>query len=413
MNASHRSFLAPLSLLLGVCLLACGEEPPVEYRYDAYAGDAFPDRREPVTIPSGGLGIVTNSYSDTLSLLDLGTGQTMLDVPVGRDPVSLDGPHHVAVDPAGGFVYIGLSYPAAATGGPHASHGSSAASGYVQKISLADFRILGQTRVDPNPGEIVASDDGKRVVLSHFDLQRAIQNPGNLDKARATIALVDPAGVLPTGSVDPVRITTCIAPHGMALSHPDGARAYVACYGEDVVAIVDLAERKVLSRVPVDKNLGPSVGDPKVGPYSAILSADGKWLALGNTVSKDVRFLDIDAEKVDETRTLKTLGAPFFPAFSSDGARLWVPTQSPDALILVDLANGNAELNRRDFTTAECKWPHVVERLDDSRISLVCEGDHTLPGKVLILDASTLETKGEMPVGVYPDGIAKVAAGAK
>lgn len=406
-DSPRRPLLRALAFAL-VALPACGEAP-IEYRYDPYVGDAFPDRRTPVAVPPGGLGIVTNSFSDTLSLLDLGTGQEIRKVPVGRDPVGLDGPHHVTVDPAGGFVYIGLSYPVVATGGPHASHGSSQQSGYVQKIALDDFRILGQARVDPNPGEIVASDDGKRVVLSHFDLQRAIQNAGNLEKSRATIALVDPTKVFPTGSEDPVRITTCIAPHGMALSRPDGARAYVACYGEDVVAVVDLDKREVVSRVPVDASSGPSLGDPKVGPYSAILSADGNWVALGNTVSKDVRFFDVQNNVVDESKTITNLiGAPFFPAFSSDGNRLWIPTQSPDALVLVDLQNGGAELTRRDFSAGECKWPHVVERLDDTRITLICEGDHTAQGKVLVLDAATLETKSEATVGVYPDGIAKV-----
>jgi YVTN family beta-propeller protein len=197
----------------------------------------------------------------------------------------------------------------------------------------------------------------------------------------------------------------------MALSRPDGARAYVACYGEDVVAVVDLNNKKVLSRIPVDPS-GPAIGDPKVGPYSAILAPDGKWLALGNTVSKDVRFFDTNTETMDPTRTIKTLGAPFFPAFSADGKRLWVPTQSPDAILLVDLENPATQPIQRNFAAGECKWPHVVETIDDTRISLVCEGDHITAGKVLILDATTLETKNEMMVGVYPDGIAKVFSGA-
>jgi YVTN family beta-propeller protein len=160
------------SLLVSV-LPACADAP-IEHRYDPYVGEAYPDRRTPVAIPPGGLGVVTDSYSDTLSLLDLGTGKTLGSVPVGRDPVGLDGPHHVTVDPSGGFVYIGLSYPAIATGGPHGSHGSSLQYGYVQKLALDDFRILGQVRVDSNPGDIASSEDGKRVVVSHFDLQRAI-----------------------------------------------------------------------------------------------------------------------------------------------------------------------------------------------------------------------------------------------
>ncbi|TKD07333.1 YncE family protein [Polyangium fumosum] len=407
MTAFHLRALAGAALL--IALPACGEAP-VEHRYDPYTGNAFPDRREPVAVPPGGLGIITDSLSDTISLLDLGTGEKVGHVPVGRDPVGLDGPHHVAVDKAGGFVYIGLSYPVVATGGPHASHGGSIQPGYVQKLSLADFRILGQVRVDANPGDIVASDDGRRVVVSHFDLQRAIKNAGNLDKARATLALLDPGAILPTGSVDPARITTCIAPHGMVLSRPDGARAYVACYGEDVVAVVDLDKREVVDRIPVDAS-GSAIGDPKYGPYSVVLSPDGKTLALGNTVSKDVRFFDIEANVMDPDRQIDTLGAPFFPVFSEDGKRLWIPTQSPDALVLWDLEN-DQEVTRRDFAANECKWPHVADRLDDTRLVLICEGDHVTAGKALVLDAATLATQSEAVVGVYPDAIARIPGAA-
>ncbi len=396
-----------LAAVLLAALAACGEAP-VEHHYNAYDGEAYPDRRAPIPVPPGGLGIVTDSLSDTLSLLDLGTGEKLGAMPVGRDPVGIDGPHHIGIDPARGVAFVALSYPILATGGPHASHGSSIQSGYVQKLALDDFRILGQVRVDPNPGDIVVSEDGKRVVVSHFDLQRAIQHPGDVDRARATLAVVDPEATSLEGSADPKRILTCIAPHGVALSRPDGALAYVACYGEDAIAVVDLDKREVLSRVPMDPS-GGSLGDPQHGPYSAVMSPDGKTLAIGNTVSKDVRFFDIESGTIEVARTLNVLGAPMFAAFTADNTRLYVPTQSPDALLFIDLENGNAELGRRDFAGDECKLPHVVERVDD-RLALVCEGDHTAPGKVLLLDPDTLETKSEAAVGVYPDSIARVPA---
>jgi YVTN family beta-propeller protein len=386
--------------------LGC-QDPETHYQYDPYLGDAFPGQRTPVTIPAGGLGIVTNSYADSLSLLDLGTGAEITRVPVGRDPVGLDGPHHVAVNPAAAEVYIALSYPVVATGGPHASHGSSLQYGYVQKLALDDFRILGQVRVDANPGDIVASQDGSRLVVSHFDLQRAIQNPGNLDAARATLALVDASALALSGSPDPVRIPVCIAPHGVALSRPDGAVAYVACYGEDSIAVVDLNKQEVSAIVPVGPGAG--IGDPSFGPYSAVLSPDGKTLAIGNTESKDVRFFDIDTQSVDLLRTLDTLGAPFFTAWTPDGTGLYVPTQNPDSLILVDVTNNNQELARRDFLPGECPLPHVVDRVDDSRVILVCEGDHMTAGRVLLLDAATLATIGTgTDVGTYPDAIMQV-----
>src|SRR4029453_3777947 len=102
------------------------------------------------------LGVVSNSTSDTISLLDLTKGEVIGSAPVGRDPVDLDGPHHVAVDRTKGFVYVAPASPAAPVApGPHASHGSSSRDGFVQKLALDDLRVLGEVRVDPNPGDIV------------------------------------------------------------------------------------------------------------------------------------------------------------------------------------------------------------------------------------------------------------------
>ncbi|HMY19221.1 MAG TPA: YncE family protein, partial [Polyangium sp.] len=216
-------------------------DPTVIYEYDAFQGDAYPNRRTPLVIPDSGALFITNSYADSVSVVDAVSGDTLGTYPVGRDPVSLDGPHHVVPSKAGDAVYIALSYPPENTGeGPHASHGSSVKSGYAQKLDMHDFRVLGQTRVDNNPGEIVLSDDGKRAMTSHFDLIRAQKNPNDIEAARATIAVVDTSTMVLVDSPAPKRITTCVAPHGMVLSKPDGATAYVACYGEDVVAIVDV-----------------------------------------------------------------------------------------------------------------------------------------------------------------------------
>ena len=55
--------------LLFPLLSACAEAPE-EHRYDTYHGQADPDHREPIAIPPGGLGVVTDSLSDTLALLE-------------------------------------------------------------------------------------------------------------------------------------------------------------------------------------------------------------------------------------------------------------------------------------------------------------------------------------------------------
>jgi DNA-binding beta-propeller fold protein YncE len=405
-----------VGVCLAVILLSAGsgctdDELAMQY-YDPYAGEAFPNQRQKLVIPPAGMGVVSDSRSDTLSFVDLATGERFATYPVGRDPVTVDGPHHVVADRARGALYVALSYPLiAGSSGPHAAHGSSVVPGYAQKLSLEDLSVLGQTRVDPNPGDIVLSEDGTRLVVSHFDLQRAIKNPGDLDAARATLAVIDPDAMLPSGSPEPMKIPLCIAAHGITLSKPDGARAYAACYGEDVLAVADLKDPSAeVKRIPVGPDA--TIGNPTYGPYAAVMSPDGKTIAVSNTTSRDIRFFDVESETFDLTKTIKTQGVPYFVGWTPDNKYIYVPTQQPDAMILIDVSQGNAEVDFRDLT-GECGKPHQAELHEGSGVFVVCEGDQLTPGDVVMLDPMTLITSAKTKVGVYPDAIVRVLGGEK
>lgn len=378
---------------------------PIKHEYDSYQGEAYPDRRPAFQLPNGDVGLTSDNGSDSVSVLDLVNQKTLGAAPVGRDPVDNDGPHHIAGDRGGGFAYVALAYPAPVIApGPHAAHGSSSRSGFVQKLALDDLRVLGEVRIDPNPGDIVLSDDKARLVVSHFDLKKALTPGAAIEDKRATLALLDPAQILAEGSTDPVRITTCVAPHGVALSRPDAKTAYVACYGEDAIAIVNLDDPKAeVVRVPIGAGGGQG-GAPTYGPYSAVLSPMGKKLAVGDTESKDVRVFDVETRSFDP-KVIKTMGAPYFTTWSADESKLFVPTQTPDALLVVDLATG-APVMSRDFDRATCIAPHeAVFSSDGATLYLVCEGDHVVPSVVLALDPATLGTKAVMNVGIYPDRV--------
>lgn len=395
-------------------LSACSDsviEPEKQYFYDAYEGDAFPSRRPELGIPKGGMGVVSDSLSDTLSFIDVEQGKRFASYPIGRDPVTIDGPHHVVVDQSGGFVYTALSYPTiSGQTGPHSAHGSALVPGYVQKLSLKDLSLVGQVRVESNPGDIAISEDGQRVLVSHFDLNRALANPGFLEAARADLALIDPDSMLPLGSPDPVKIPLCIAPHGMVLSRPGGGTVYVACYGEDSLAIVDLENGYKIDRIDVGAD--PAAYNPVYGPYAMVLSPDGSVIAVSNTVSKDVRFFDVASKSFDFAKNIKTVGAPFFAAYSGDGSRLYLPTQLPDELFVIDVLNGNSVIMSRQFKENECLRPHVVAALGNDVLFLVCEGDWKSPGRVLKLDAAGLNTIETIEVGIYPDGFFSVKGSA-
>ncbi|MFO0679103.1 MAG: YncE family protein [Polyangiaceae bacterium] len=390
---------------------ACTSETPAPtVTYAPYDGVAYPATRSPVAVPEGGAFLVTDSRSDTLSFVGVASGDRFATLPVGRDPVTIDGPHHAALDRAGGFLYVALSYPSiSGATGPHAAHASSIVPGWVQKLSLPTFRPVGQTRVDANPGDIVVSEDGKRVVVSHFDLPRALTFTKDPEGAKATLAVIDPTTMPATGSGPSTKIPTCLAPHGVVLSKPDGAKAFVACYGEDAIAVVDLADpAHAVERIAVDGSTFR--GTVSYGPYALVLSPDGTTLAVSSTESKDVRFFDVASRTFDASRTLKTEGAPYFTWWSEDGKELFVPTQTPDALLRVDTTDKNRVVASARFD-ARCGKPHVVTT-DATRAFVVCEGNYVDPGTLVVLDRTTLAVTKATPLGVYPDSITLLTGGA-
>ncbi len=371
-----------------------------------FEGESWPQTPRPVAVPPAGLGLVTDSLGDTVSAIDLGTGAVLATRPVGRNPVDIDGPHHITVDPAGGSAFIALSYPVIGGAGPHAGHGASQALGWVQRLSLDDLSVTGQVRVDKNPGDIVLSRDGTRLVVSHFDLGSATAPDATPESARASLAVIDPTTLALTGSPEPRFIPACAAPHGISLSRPDGRFAYVACYGEDALAVVDLeAPAEAVQRVP----LGPGIvfGSVAYGPYAASLSPDGTRVVVASLVSHDLRFFDVAAGAFEDRDPVVLRGAAYFPTWSEDGATIWAPMQSPDGVVRVDVASGATE--ERAFTKDDgCKLPHEAELFADGRLALVCEGEHEAPGAVLLLDPDTLGTLSTTTVGVFPDAIERV-----
>jgi YVTN family beta-propeller protein len=384
--------------------VACGacSSSKVERVDDPYSGDApFPDLRPHLELPSTDLGIVSNNGSDTITVLDLDQRKVIATAPVGLDPVAIDGPHHITVDRRRGVVFTALSYPApAAAPGPHAAHGSSQRAGYVQALDLRDLAPLAKARVETNPGDIVLSPDGSRLVVSHFDLLRA--RASAVEDRRADLAVIDAKRMISEGdaAVDFMRV--CVAPHGVSLLGSSGDIAIVACYGEDALAIVDTTNTSAKPEL-VSVGPGGTPGSPIYGPYAAILSPDSALVAVSDTLSSDVRLFDVASRSF--STAIATGGAPYFGAWSADGSRLFVPIQNPDGLAIVD-ASKNKVQSTHLFDAKDCVLPHaVVFATDASVLYLVCEGDHQSESVVLALDPQTLEQVGSMPVGVYPDGL--------
>jgi DNA-binding beta-propeller fold protein YncE len=380
--------------IVACALVACSRgEARVEHVYDPYDGAAYPEMRPEVELPAGDFALVPSSGSDAVSVVDLGAGRVTSTTPVGRSPVVLDGPHQVVADLSRRVAYVVHAYPDALESAGNHSHGSSRRPGFVQVLALDRMRAVGEVRVDPNPGEIALSEDGKRLVVTHYDLAATLAPGAPVESRRSTLALVDPSAIRPFDTPEPDKLLVCVAPHGLALSRPDGATAFVACYGEDAVAIVDLLDTHApVVRVPIGE---------RTGPYGVALSPDGARLAVGTRGAKDVRFLDVPSRAMTPL-VVPLAGETYVPAWSRDGATLYAPTRGLDGVARIDAKTG-AVVGRRAFDAATCVAPlEVIVSGDPSTLHVVCEGTERQKGAVVTLDATTLETRGRVEVGLFP-----------
>lgn len=394
--------LALAGALLGLTRCSQGSYAPFD-------GAAWPTARTAVTFPEGPAAIITNNLGDTISVVDITRDREVSVTPVGLDPIGIDGPHHLVLSPSRRVTYVPLAYPPPVVSpGPHGNHGSSTLPGVLLELALDDFRVLRQVPTDLNPGDLALTPDERLVLVSHFDLIRA-QVPGaELDARRSTVRIYDADTLVERGAP-----RVCIAPHGIAVSL-DSRRAYLACYGEDALAVLSLDDpRWPVERIPVGPGAS-SEGTPRYGPYALALSPDGRHVWVGNIegsratgLGRDVRVFsteDIHAAP----RAIYLDAAVMFPAFSHDGRTAYVPTQSPDGLVAIDTQSYRMR-TRRTFAVAECKQPHQVAVSHDDQVFLLCEGQHSVlpfvPGTLLRLDPATLETRGVTVLGAYPDAV--------
>ena len=357
-------------------------------------------KADPVPIALASVAWVTNNGSDTLAAIDRdGTAVVMRSVDV--DPSAHEAPHHLAADGAG-HVFVALAFPPAdaPAQGKHSGHGGSDSIGELLRLDQRTLGIEKTHDVDQNPGDVVLTHDGRRVLVTHFDMRRAMREAkaGSATSKMYARLLVLDAATLDEIAARPV----CVAPHGIAVSRDDRLAA-IACYGSDEIALVDLSTPSLpLAHVPIAAGAGVP-GAPRFGPYSVVLAPDGRRAVVADMESDDVRVLDVRAREFDEGATVALGARAMMPDMVGPDTAL-VPLQGPDGLALVDVAK--ASIVRRVSFGAECKNPHVARIAPDGRAYVVCEGDHVTPGAVIEVNRDSLAIVKRWVVGVYPDGIA-------
>jgi hypothetical protein len=408
---------AVAAMAASLAAAGCGDE------VTKYAGD--PWTRDPPQVGSlAGRIVTTNNGDDTLSVLDPAAPGPAQRLPVGFNPVDLEGPHHVSADAQGRFLYVNLSMPVGGAGtGPHGAHGAASQPGYVVKIDAATSRAAGSVAVDANPGDNTLSADGTTLFVTHYDLVKWLHgtHATNPREGDSNLVLVDTA----TMTVK-ARIPLCPAAHGVRLSR-DERTLYATC-GPDMMAVVDLAASPpAVRRLPLISEEATRLGTCQLCPYALAIAPDGLvWISNlgpsnGSMGRGSLMFFDPrlgDGGGVGPMRILQLRGSPVFAAFvpAGDGYRAYVPEQGPtENAIRVYASPVGAELpaplDTLSLSLTDCALAHMLTiAADGKRAHLVCEGNHTGPGTFAWIDLAPLAVKGAVPIGVFPDGMAFVPA---
>lgn len=379
---------ALLLVSLGICACSGGERTIEDYE----GGPPYPNQRGSIQADGRLLGFIANRMSDTISVLDLDSMTLLGSVPIGRDPVDVDGPRRVVLDARRRLGYVALSYPLSVQSVHVAAEtGAVARPGYVQAFSLDDLRPLGEQRVEQSPAELSLSADGGLLAVTHYDTLRSITNK-DLDKRRATLALIDPADSIVAGAA-PRFVSICVVPASIVLS-ADKSRAFVACTGEDSIAVVDTAAATVLGSV--------RAGDLNVNkPYAMVGDPSGTRLAVSNQVAATVAlFSATDSPELLST-TRVSVGVPYFVGWLSDDT-LAVPIQEPSSVAVIDAGTGTIT-KEISYADSDCVNPGEVQRTASGRVFMVCESNHFAPGAVVELDPESLAVIARVEVDLWPD----------
>jgi hypothetical protein len=415
----HRPGLVAVLLFALPVSPGCGDEVP------RYAGGGFTSD-PPRPGPLNGTIVTTNSGDDTLSAFDPLTGAVRWQFPIGFVPVELEGPHHIAADPTGAFIYVNLSEAVAGSGsGPHGSHGGGTIPGHVLKLRTSDGSLAASVRVDNNPGDAVLSADGSTLYVTHYDLNKWVHAAHGPDirQGDSNVAIIDTATMTVRR-----RVPICPAAHGAQLS-PDGKLLYASC-GPDEIAVVNVED----PALPVTRVLLPG-GVEGAGclqcPYAVGVAPDGLvWVSSlgkngGSGGEGGVHIYDPAgsprgaAGGFDPQRHVNLCGRALFPAFQSDpsvegGYRAFVPEQGrcgdwirvyrPAGPGLPPVVEEPIALPR-----AHCLNAHALMLAAEGQTAyVVCEGDHVGPGSLVTIDLSTSTVTGSVPLGVFPDGLALI-----
>lgn len=261
-----------------------------------FAGFLTPLSAAPSSSPSAGFLLVANKGDQTLGLVDPDSGRQVATILEG----GVTG-HEVVASPDGKKAFVPI-YGNSGVGMP-GTDGST-----IAVIDLGEQKLI--HTVDFGHGvrphcAVFGPKDGLLYVTTELD---------------KSVAVIDPQSLKIVGGVP----TTQAESHMLAIS-PDGRKGYTANVGPGTVSVLDLAERKTLTVIPVAAHV-----------QRISLSPDGQWAFTSDTEKPRLAVIDTATNKVDRWITLPGTGYGTAPTL--DGKWLLVAIPSTNEVAVVELA---------------------------------------------------------------------------
>ena len=262
---------------------------------------------------------ITNQGSHDVSVIDLATQRVIATVPVGRSPAG------VVASSRAGKVFV--SNPDSKT---------------ISVIDMRSQKVVASLPAGDGPVGIDASRDGTRLYAADWFRDRLLVFDTKSDRLMATVAVGK-------------------APAGVAAQDDDANTVFVAERDDDSVAVVDVAEKRVRSRVRVGSH-----------PFALLYDAPRRRLYALNVQSDDVSVIDTrDTRTLTVVKTVKVGKAPYGAALADAGALLYVTNQHEDTVSVIDAETLQVVRTLTGFAYPEGIAAHgdrvyVVDWMDDN-----------------------------------------------
>ena len=293
---------------------------------------------------------------------------------------------HRAFGLLAGATALALTQPATSSQAPDGPVGRIAITSKAPAM-LTVVGLQGQPRrefkVGYLPHEVAAA--GPLVFVSnygsgHVRSSDLTNNPGN------TLSVVDLSR--PDAAAESIDLGAgrC-APHGMAVSR-DRQRLYVTCEGRQEVIAVDVKTRKILHAIPTNQ----------AGSHMLVVSADGSRAYVTNFWHGTVSVLDLQARRI--LTQIATGSGTEGISLSPDGRHVYTSSVYVNEIVKID--TGTLQVVGRAKMSNCLGAVRVVPTPVDGGTLVVNCADN---GRVLIVEAGTLNVRHQIPVGTLPIGI--------